>query len=57
MHFAEELVKPDSLQIPGHVDIGAKELEMARELVDRMTGEWEPTNIHRRLSARSARTN
>jgi DNA end-binding protein Ku len=43
MHFAEELVKPDSLQIPGHVDIGAKELEMARELVDRMTGEWEPT--------------
>jgi len=43
MHFAEELVKPDSLHIPGHVDIGAKELEMARELVDRMTGEWEPT--------------
>jgi len=42
MHFAEELVKPDSLQIPGHVDIGAKELDMARELIDRMTGEWDP---------------
>jgi len=43
MHFAEELVKPDSLQIPGHLDIGAKELEMAQELVDRMTGEWDAT--------------
>jgi DNA end-binding protein Ku len=41
MHFAEELVKPDSLQIPGHLDIGSKELEMAGELVDRMTGEWD----------------
>src|SRR6267142_6768470 len=43
MHFAEELINPVSLEIPGHVDIGAKELEMALELVDRMTGEWEPT--------------
>jgi DNA end-binding protein Ku len=42
MHFAEELVKPDSLQIPGDVDIGAKELNMALELTDRMTGEWDP---------------
>jgi DNA end-binding protein Ku len=43
MHFAEELAKPDSLQIPGHIDIGAKELEMALQLIDRMTGEWDPT--------------
>ena len=43
IHFAEELVKPDSLQIPGDVDIGAKELEMALELIERMTGEWDPT--------------
>jgi DNA end-binding protein Ku len=42
MHFAEELVKPDSLQIPGHNDIGSKELDMALQLVDRMTGEWDP---------------
>jgi DNA end-binding protein Ku len=42
MHFAEELVKPDSLEIPGHLDIGSKELEMASELVDKMTGEWDP---------------
>src|ERR1041384_582614 len=43
MHFAEELVKPDSLQIPGNLDIGSKELEMASELVDRMTDEWDAT--------------
>jgi DNA end-binding protein Ku len=42
MHFAEELVKPTSLQIPGEVSIGAKELDMANELVDRMAGEWDP---------------
>jgi DNA end-binding protein Ku len=42
MHFAEELVKPDALQIPGNLDIGTKELEMASELVERMTGEWDP---------------
>lgn len=41
MHFAEELVKPDSLQIPGHLDLGTKELEMAGELADRMSGEWD----------------
>lgn len=43
MHFAEELIKSDTLQIPGHLDIGAKELDMASELVERMTGEWEPS--------------
>ena len=42
MHFAEELIKPDALQIPGQVDIGAKELDMALELTERMTGEWDP---------------
>src|SRR3954451_11618105 len=41
MHFAEELVKPDSLQIPGQVDLGAKELDMALELVGRMAGQWD----------------
>jgi DNA end-binding protein Ku len=42
MHFAEELVKPDTLEIPGKVDIGSKELEMAEELINRMTGKWKP---------------
>lgn len=42
MHFAEELVEAGSLQIPGKVELGAKEVDMAGELVDRMTGKWEP---------------
>jgi DNA end-binding protein Ku len=42
MHFAEELVPANSLQIPGHVDISQKELGMAGELIGQMTGKWEP---------------
>jgi DNA end-binding protein Ku len=42
MHFAEELVKPESLLIPGKVDFNSKELDMAGQLVDRMTEHWEP---------------
>src|SRR5882762_7004731 len=29
MHFSEELLKPDQIQIPGHLPVGAKELDMA----------------------------
>jgi DNA end-binding protein Ku len=42
MHFAEELVKPDTLQIPGQVELGSKELDMAAELIGRMTDKWKP---------------
>jgi Ku protein, prokaryotic len=42
MHFAEELVDGSSLQIPGQAQVAARELDMARELVQRMTGHWEP---------------
>ncbi len=42
MHFSEELVNAGSLQIPGNVDLGSKELEMAAELIKRMSGHWKP---------------
>jgi len=42
MHFAEELVNPASLQIPGNLQLGPKEIEMAGQLVERMTDEWKP---------------
>jgi len=42
IHFAEELIEPKALQIPGKIEIAARELNMARELVDRMTGKWDP---------------
>ena len=42
MHFAEELVPSSSLQIPGKIEIGKRELDMATELVGRLTDKWEP---------------
>lgn len=41
MHFADELIDYHQLQIPGQLPVGAKELEMADQLIDRMTGKWE----------------
>ena len=42
MHFAEELIEPSSLQIPRNLELGSKELDMAEELVGRMTDKWHP---------------
>jgi DNA end-binding protein Ku len=42
MHFAEELIETSSLKVPGDIAIGAKELDMAEELIERMTGKWDP---------------
>jgi DNA end-binding protein Ku len=42
MHFAEELIQPSSLNIPGRLDVGTRELEMATELIERMSTHWEP---------------
>ena len=42
MHFAEELIPANSLQIPGKLELGKKELDMANELVGRMSDHWEP---------------
>lgn len=41
MHFAEELVDGKELQIPGNLEVGGKELEMAGELIGRMTTDWQ----------------
>ena len=42
MHFAEELIPANSLQIPGKLELGKKELDMATELVGRMSDHWHP---------------
>jgi DNA end-binding protein Ku len=41
MHFADELVSPESLSLPDTAP-APKELEMALSLVDAMTGPWQP---------------
>jgi DNA end-binding protein Ku len=43
MHFSEELIEPTGLNIPQTANIGAKELDMASELVNKMTGNWDPS--------------
>ncbi|MDB6019985.1 MAG: Non-ous end joining protein Ku [Pedosphaera sp.] len=42
MHFADELVKPTNLRLPASLDVGTRELEMATDLIERMTDEWNP---------------
>jgi DNA end-binding protein Ku len=42
MHFSEELIEPGSLQIPGPSELGKGELDMATELIGRMSSHWQP---------------
>ena len=42
MHFADELVEPSQLQMPGKIEVRKGEVNMAKELIDRMTTKWDP---------------
>lgn len=42
MHFSDELVDLDKLDIPTGRETAGKELDMATDLVKKMTDEWEP---------------
>src|SRR5260221_5378054 len=42
MHFAEELVTPSGLQIPQSPAIASREMQMASELIERLSNTWEP---------------
>ncbi|MGB8463820.1 MAG: Ku protein, partial [Terrimicrobiaceae bacterium] len=42
MHFAHEVLEPDSLKTPSEKDVSPKELDMAKALIESMTSEWEP---------------
>lgn len=42
MHFADELVDVSEFKAPATQAIGKKELDMAKALIDSMSGEWEP---------------
>lgn len=42
MHFADELVNPESLHVSEPRSAGKREIEMAKTLVDQMTSEWDP---------------
>jgi DNA end-binding protein Ku len=42
MHFAEELADADKLHIPKKLEVGKRELDMAKALVDSMSSKWDP---------------
>lgn len=43
MHFANEVLEPESLKTPAENDVSTRELDMAKALIESMTSEWEPT--------------
>jgi DNA end-binding protein Ku len=42
MHFAEELLPSNELDLPKDESVGKKELDMAKALVESMTSKWHP---------------
>ncbi|MDQ3621915.1 MAG: Ku protein [Verrucomicrobiota bacterium] len=42
MHFAHEVLEPESLKSAADRDVSPKEMEMAKALIEAMTTDWEP---------------
>ena len=45
MHFPEEVLEPEGLNLPHDEKLAKKEMDMAKTLVESMTGKWEPTEF------------
>jgi len=43
MHFSEEIIDTKELKIPHNATLAAKELNMAKDLIAKMSGKWDPT--------------
>jgi DNA end-binding protein Ku len=46
MHFPDELLEPEGLDIPHREQVGKKEMDMAKSLVETMSGKWKPDEFH-----------
>ena len=46
MFYADEIRATDEIDVPDDVSLGEKELQMAKSLVDMLTGDFEPTKYH-----------
>jgi DNA end-binding protein Ku len=42
MHFADELADPEKLHVPKKMEVGKREMNMAKSLIDSMTSKWQP---------------
>jgi DNA end-binding protein Ku len=50
MHFADELARPESLNLPT-AGGSAKEMDMALSLIEAMSGDWKPQELHDEYTA------
>jgi DNA end-binding protein Ku len=46
MHFADELADMSNLHLPKKVEVGKREMNMARSLIDSMSSKWNPEKYH-----------
>jgi DNA end-binding protein Ku len=46
MHFANELVDISNIKLPSVRDVGKKEIDMAKALIESMTDKWDPERYH-----------
>ena len=46
LYFDDEIRDPKELDIPKRVSVGARELKVARQLIDSLTTEWKPSRYH-----------
>jgi len=42
MHFADELADSEKLHVPRKLEVGKREMDMARSLIGSMTSKWQP---------------
>ena len=42
MHFADELADPEKLDVPKKTEVGKREMNMAKSLIDSMSSKWDP---------------
>ena len=42
MHFADELADSEKLHLPRKMEVGKREMNMAKSLIDSMASKWEP---------------
>ena len=46
MHFADELADTGKLHLPKKVEVGKREMNMAKSLIDSMSAQWNPEKYH-----------
>ena len=46
MYYADEIRSTEEFEVPGDLQLGEKELMMAKSLVDMLTGDFEPEKYH-----------